>query len=167
MTTRAAIVSVLIVAVILLGATMLSRLLSFQSQPNAVPTESLSLTPPEPPMTILISCERGNRSGWASYGGVDIPEGAISVRCKPDELFAYDVSSTDTELAESRRRPEIAFALSGSGQVEEAMISRSSGSRALDAKVLALVTNTRYKATGCGSCRVAARVAADMKKRYP
>lgn len=115
MTTRTAIVSVLIVVVILLGATMLLRLLSFQSQPNAVPIDSLRLTPPEPPMTIMISCERGNRSGWASYGGIDIPEGGIFVRCNPDEPLTYDVSSTDTEVAESRRLPEIAFVLTGSG----------------------------------------------------
>jgi TonB family protein len=118
-------------------------------------------------MTIMISCERGNRSGWAFCGGIDIPEGAIFVRCNPNEPFTYDLSSTDTEVTESRRRPEIAFVLTGSGEVQGAIISRSSGSRSLDAKALAIVTNTRYKATGCGSCRVVAKVAVDLKKRYP
>ena len=169
MTTKStATVSLFILVVILGGAAMLFRIAWFPgSQPNVLALHSVRLIPPEPPMTILISCERGNQSGWASYGPIDIPEGAIFVHCKPNEDLTYDVSSTEAEVADSSRRPEVAFVINASGEAREAVITRSSGSRSLDAKILTLVSQRHYKPTGCGSCRVAARVAVDLKRRCP
>jgi hypothetical protein len=111
----------------------------------------------------MISCERGEEFGSTSYpqGGVHpgrvtdlLPEPAIFARCRPDEDFTYDVQSTKAEIMDSSRRPEIAFALSEAGKVRDAFITRSSGSKSLDLKVLSMVASRHYQATRCGSCRV-------------
>jgi len=165
---RRATTAVLTVVVLLCEAAVLFRSFLFpESIPNSVLIHTLNMPPPDPPMTLMISCERGSRSGWTSYGGVDIPEGAIFVKCKLDEPFTYQVSSTEKEVAETRRRPEVIFLLAASGEVREAFLTRSSGSSSLDAKAMDLVTKTRYRATLCGVCRVVTSVPVDMKRRYP
>lgn len=165
---RRAIIAVLIVVVLVFGAAVLFRSFFFpESLPNSVLIHPLKMHPPDPPTTIMVSCDRGSRSGWTSYGAADIPEGAIFVNCKPDEPFTYQVFSTEKEAAEARRRPEVTFVLAASGEVREALLTRSSGSSSLDAKAMDLVTTTHYKATPCGVCRVVTSIPVDMKKRYP
>ena len=119
----------------------------------------------EPPMSIVIHCENGEKSGFTSYGGTDIPEGAVFVGCRPDEDFTYDVSSTEAEVSDSSRRPEIAFVLTGSGEAKDALVTRSSGSNSLDAKVLKLVAGRHYRPTRCGTCRIVVAVPVDLKRR--
>lgn len=136
-----------------------------QSELGEITPHPPALMPPEPPMDILVSCERGNQSGETNYRPGDIPQSAIFVRCRPYEDFTYDVSSTEAAVAESNSRAEVAFVLTDSGQARYAVITHSSGSKSLDQKVLRLVSNRKYKPTGCGTCRVVAIVPVDMKKR--
>ncbi len=120
---------------------------------------------------MMISCEKGGEFGWTSYpdgrmGRVSdlAPEPAIFARCRPDEDFTYDVHSTQAEIIDGLRRPEIAFVLTGAGQVRDARVTRSSGSRSLDLKVLGMVANRHYKATRCGPCRVFVAPAVNLNK---
>jgi hypothetical protein len=134
---------------------------------------------PEPPegysgaATIWISCEKGTQFGWTSYpvGGVHpgktsnlAPEPAMFAHCRPDEDFTYDVQSTESEITESKTRPEVSFVLTDAGLVRDAFICRSSGSKSLDQKVLAMVVSRKYEATGCGSCRVFVAPPVNLKK---
>jgi hypothetical protein len=123
--------------------------------------------------TIWISCEKGNQFGWTSYPGSRIrsakmsdlaPEPALFAHCRPDENFTYDVQSTKSQIAETSRRPEISFVLTGAGLARDAFISRSSGSKSLDQKVLAMIKSRKYKATRCGSCRVFVAPPVNLKK---
>ncbi|SRR5216684_559296 len=135
---------------------------------------------PEPPegysgaATIWISCERGNEFGPTTYPLHPLcpncevsdlaPEPAIFAHCRPEENFNYDVESTKSEIADSIRRPEVSFALTDAGLPQDAFINRSSGSKSLDQKVLAIVVNRKYKATRCGSCRVFVAPPVNLKK---
>jgi TonB family protein len=124
--------------------------------------------------TIWISCERGNDFGPTTYPlhspcsnceASDLaPEPAIFAHCRPEENFNYDVQSTKPEIAESIRRPEVSFVLTDGGLVRDAFISRSSGSKSLDQKVLAIVVKRKYEATRCGSCRVFVAPPVNLKK---
>lgn len=161
---------VLIVTMIA-GAMMLLLLVWLaRAEKNLAPPPVVSL-PPESPATIMISCEKGGEFGWTSYpdgrmGRVSdlAPEPAIFARCRPDEDFTYDVHSTQAEIIDGLRRPEIAFVLTGAGQVRDAHVTRSSGSRSLDLKVLGMVANRHYKATRCGPCRVFVAPAVNLNK---
>jgi len=141
-----------------------------------------SLTP-EAPTTIMIACEEGDISGLTLYPrlsercteshctvieGTDVaPELALFTRCRPDEDFNYDVQSTEGEILQSMRRPEIAFGLTAKGQVQDAYISRSSGSKSLDLKVLSMIAGRKYRATECGSCRIFVAPPVNLKKPVP
>jgi hypothetical protein len=145
----------------------------------APPPPTASLTP-EAPATIMISCEKGGTFGLTIYpryaeycrdtgctpiGRNDLaPEPAMLARCRPDEDLNYDVQSTKAEIMDSTRRPEIAFLLTETGQVRDAVISRSSGSRSLDLKVLSMVANRHYKPTRCGSCQIFVAPPVNLKK---
>lgn len=124
-----------------------------------------AFSPPEPPFDILILCDGGPSSGETWYGGTDIPQGAVFVGCRPDEDFTFDVSSTAKEVMDSSRRPQLSFVLTGSGDVRDTMLIQTSGSKTLDQRLLRLVSERRYKPSGCGTCRVAVTVPIDMKKR--
>ena len=148
---------------------------------GAVPASLSSGWKPEPlegyssAATIWISCERGNEFGPTTYPlrfklgeASDLaPEPAIFAHCRPQENFNYDVRSTKDEIAESVRRPEVSFVLTDAGQVRDAFISRSSGSKSLDQKVLSIVVNRKYEATRCGSCRVFVPPPVNLKKEIP
>jgi TonB family protein len=122
--------------------------------------------------TIWISCEQGNEFGLTIYPlhfkageASDLaPEPAMFAHCRPEENFNYDVQSTKSEIAESIRRSEVSFVLTEAGLVRDAFISRSSGSKSLDQKVLAIVVNRKYEATRCGSCRVFVAPPVNLKK---
>jgi hypothetical protein len=173
-TKRAFLGSVLILTLILGGATILLLIVwSERSERSVLAPLPAVLLPPEAPATIMISCERGEEFGATSYpqGGVrpgrvtDLaPEPAIFARCRPNEDFTYDVQSTEAETMDSSRRPEIAFVLTEAGRVRDAFISRSSGSKSLDLKVLSMVVNRHYKATRCGPCRVFVAPPVNLKK---
>jgi hypothetical protein len=128
------------------------------------------------PATIWISCEKGNQFGWTDYpyGGVhanktsDVaPEPAMFAHCRPNEDLTYDVFSTKSEVAESSRRPEISFVLTDAGVVRDAFINRSSGSKSLDQKVLAMIVSRKYEPTRCGSCRIFVTPPVNLKKEIP
>jgi len=125
---------------------------------------------------IWISCEKGTQFGLTSYPYEDIdrgnlsdvlPEPALFARCRPDEDFTYDVQSTKSEIAESRRRPEVSFVLTNAGLVRDAIISRTSGSKSLDQKVLAMIGSRKYEPTRCGTCRVFVSPPVNLKKEMP
>jgi hypothetical protein len=149
---------------------------------EAVPSSLREGCKPEPPegysgpATIWISCEKGNQFGWTDYpyGGMHagkmsdvFPEPAMFAHCRPNEDFTYDVFSTKSEVAESSRRPEISFVLTDAGLVRDAFINRSSGSRSLDLKVLAVIVSRKYGPTGCGSCRIFDAPPVNLKKEIP
>ena len=149
---------------------------------TAPPLPAGSLTP-DAPTTIMIACEKGDISGLTLYPrlsercteshctvieGTDVaPEPALFTRCRPDEDFNYDVQSTEGEILQSMRRPEIAFVLTAKGQVQDAYISRSSGSKSLDRKVLSMIAGRKYRATECGSCRIFVAPPVNLKKAVP
>jgi|SRR5208337_3078509 len=153
---------------------------------EAVPASLRGGWKPEPPegysggATIWISCEKGNQFGFTyyPYGGDNpgnhlgnmsdlLPERTMFAHCRPEEDFTYDIQSTKNEIAESIRRPEISFVLTDAGQVRDAFISRSSGSKSLDQKVLSVVVSRKYEATRCGSCRVFVAPPVNLKKEIP
>jgi len=137
------------------------------------------LEPPEGysgPATIWISCEDGNQFGstYYPYGGdhprktSDLPpEPAMFAHCRPEEDFTYDIQSTKNEIAESIRRPEVSFVLTDAGQVRDPFISRSSGSKSLDQKVLSVIVSRKYEPTRCGSCRVFLAPPVNLNKEIP
>ncbi len=164
--------SVLILILTLGGATTFLLIVWPTWSERSLPAPlSAVFPPPEAPATIMISCERGKKFGWTSYPDIQsntmsdlAPEPAIFARCRPDENFTYDIQSTRAEIMDASRRPEIAFVLAEEGQVRFAVITRSSGSKSLDLKVLSLVADRHYKATPCGACRVFAAPPVDLKK---
>lgn len=128
------------------------------------------------PATIWISCAKGNEFGSTTYPHhrceacrlSDLaPEPAMFAHCQPDEDFNYDVQSTELEVAESKRRAEVGFVLTEAGLVRNAFITRSSGSRSLDQKVLGIVSGRKYTATNCGSCIVFVAPPVNLKKQIP
>ena len=128
----------------------------------------------------MISCEKGEVFGltiYPSYSGYcvndhctlpqtsdSVIEPALFARCRPDEDFTDDVQSTKAEIIESSRRPEIAFVLTENGLVRNAVVSRGSGSKSLDLKVLRMVTSRHYRPTRCGTCQVFVAPPVNLKK---
>ena len=177
MTSKIVLAGLVLILVFAMGATLLLWSHMGTSVPPPLPTVSPT---PDAPATIMISCEKGTISGLTLYPryseyctkshctvieGSDVtPESALFARCRPDEDFTYDVKSTKGEILHSERRPEIAFVLTGTGQVRDAFISRSSGSTSLDLKVLRMVASRKYRATGCGSCRIFVAPPVNLKK---
>jgi hypothetical protein len=160
----------------------LATLWPFEQRMNTIPTTLLEPWKRDPPegysgaATIWISCEKGDEFGSTTYPHhrcndcklSDLaPEPAIFAHCQPDEDFNYDVQSTKSEVAESNRRPEIGFVLTEAGPVRNAFITRSSGSRSLDQKVLGIVSGRKYTATNCGSCSVFVAPPVNLKKQTP
>jgi len=173
MTARRALWAVVLVLTTILVVILLSIVWTAQSNKSVLTPLPTTLLPPEVPAKIMISCERGEEFGWTSYpnGGVrpdrvsDLaPEPAIFARCRPDEDFTYDVHSTKAEIMDATRRPEIAFVLTEAGLVQDALVTRRSGSKSLDLKVLGIVMNRHYKATRCGPCRVFVAPAVNLNK---
>jgi hypothetical protein len=177
MTKKSALAGVVFILALVLGG----ALILWSHTGTSVPPPLAALSPtPDAPATIIISCEKGNISGLTLYPrysehcteshctlieGSDVaPEPALFARCRPDEDFTYDVQSTKGEILDSERRPEIGFILTGAGQVRDAFISRSSGSKSLDLKVLRMVASRKYGATRCGSCRVFVAPPVNLKK---
>jgi len=74
------------------------------------------------------------------------------------------VQPTREEILDSNRRPEIAFVLTDAGVAQNAVVTRSSGSKSLDLKVLSVVASRRYKATRCGPCRIFLAPPVNLKK---
>jgi len=93
-----------------------------------------------------------------------VAETAIFARCRPDEDLTYVVQPTREEILDSNRRPEIAFVLTDAGVAQNAVVTRSSGSKSLDLKVLSVVASRRYKATRCGPCRIFLAPPVNLKK---
>jgi hypothetical protein len=166
-------------AAVALAVTIPAAIIWHFGRVETVPASLQEGWKPEPPegysgaATIWISCEKGTQFGWTSYpvGGVHpgktsdlAPEPAMFAHCRPDEDFTYDVQSTESEITESKRRPEVSFVLTDAGLVRDAFIGRSSGSKSLDQKVLAIVVSRKYEATGCGSCRVFVAPPVNLKK---
>lgn len=167
----------MVILVLVLGVALL---LWLNPETSVLPQLPAASQTPDAPATIMISCEKGNISGLTLYPrypeycteshctlieGSDVaPEPALFARCRPDEDFTYDVQSTKGEILHSERRPEIAFVLTGAGQVRDAFISRSSGSKSLDLKVLRMVASREYRATECGSCRIFVAPPVNLKK---
>jgi hypothetical protein len=173
MTAKRALWAVALILTIIFAAILLPIVWTAQSKKSLPTPLPAVLLPPEVPATIMISCERGEEFGGTSYpnGGVrpgrvsDLaPEPAIFARCRPDEEFTYDLHSTKAEIMDATRRPEIAFVLTEAGLVQNALVTRSSGSKSLDLKALSIVMNRHYKATRCGSCRVFVAPAVNLNK---
>ena len=177
MTSKSVLAGLVLILVFALGVALLLRLHTGTSVPPLFPVVSPT---PDAPATIMISCEKGNISGLTLYPryseycteshctvieGSDVaPEPALFARCRPDEDFTYDVQSAKGDNLHSERRPEIGFVLTGTGQVRDAFISRSSGSKSLDLTVLRIVASRKYRATGCGSCRIFVAPPVNLKK---
>ena len=122
--------------------------------------------PIERPFEVLISCESHKQQyGWTWYGG-DAPVRALFAGCKPTGNF-YLVAppSTQQEACETRNRPEVAFELTGEGEVKNVLLTRGSGNRSVDRKVLKMARDSRYPATHCGACVVFAELPVNLKCR--
>ncbi len=133
------------------------------------PTASLSQNdlhfggPVERPFDMMIRCDVQKESGSMFYGS-DAPIGGYFVGCLPQgSFYSIEASSTEEEACESKLAPEIAFGLTASGEVRNATLIRSSGSRSVDQKILQVVRDGHYPPTDCGTCDVIARVPIDLK----
>jgi hypothetical protein len=181
MTTKNALLGAAFILTLILGGAMIVLVVwSRKSEGSALGPQPAVLQPPDAPATIVISCEKGERFGWTTYpilvmecqgescemiGRSDLaPEPALFAHCRPDEDFTYDVQSTSAEVLDSVRRPEIAFVLTEAGLVQGALVTRSSGSKSLDLKVLHVVANRHYKATRCGRCQIFVAPPVNLKK---
>ena len=121
--------------------------------------------PIERPFEVLISCEVHKQYGWTLYGG-DAPILALFAGCKPrGNFYLVGAPSTPEEACAARNQPEVAFLLTGSGDVTNVALTRSSGSSSVDQKVLQLVRDSRYPATKCGECAVFAKVPVSLNCR--
>ena len=173
--------AVILTFLVVTGAWLLATLLSPHHATPIERTAGLRRSP-EGPATIMISCQKGERFGSTIYpilrvqcrdgscetvGATDLaPEPAIYAHCRPDEDFTYDVQSAETEVSDSICRSEISFTLTTAGEVRDATISRSSGSRSLDLKVLNMVARRHYKPTRCGMCSVFVAPPVNLKKYW-
>jgi len=188
MTTKLALLGSGLILTVLGGATIFvvwSRAAS--SVPTLLPAVALT---PDAAATIMISCDKGETFGSTIYpicseycssrsGTLNqssdlvctldpscdsVAETAIFARCRPDEDLTYVVQPTREEILDSNRRPEIAFVLTDAGVAQNAVVTRSSGSKSLDLKVLSVVASRRYKATRCGPCRIFLAPPVNLKK---
>ena len=181
MTTKNALLGAAFILTLILGGVMIVLAAwSQKSEGSGLGPLSAVLQPPGAPATIMISCEKGEGFGWTMYpvltmeckgasceiiGASDLaPEPALFAHCRPDEDFTYDVRSTTEEVLNSIRPPEIAFVLTEAGRVQGALVTRSSGSKSLDLKVLRVVANRHYKATQCGRCQIFVAPPVNLKK---
>jgi TonB family protein len=121
--------------------------------------------PIERPFEVLISCEVHKQTGEAVYGD-DAPVFALFAGCKPQgNFYLVAAPSTPAEACATRNRPEVAFQLTKSGEVQNVALTRGSGNPSVDRKVLQMVRDSRYPATNCGACAVFARVPVSLNCR--
>lgn len=121
--------------------------------------------PIEQPFHVLISCELRKQSGEAVYGG-DAPVFALFAGCKPQgNFYLVAAPSTSEEACDTRNEPEVAFQLTGSGEVKNVALTRGSGSSSVDRKVLQMVRDSHYPITNCGACDIFARVPVSLTCR--
>lgn len=121
--------------------------------------------PIEQPFQVLISCEVRKQSGEAVYGG-DAPVFALLAGCKTQgNFYLVAAPSTSEEACDTRNEPEVAFQLTGSGEVKNVALTRGSGSSSVDRKVLQMVRDSHYAVTNCGACDIFARVPVSLTCR--
>ena len=156
-----------ILVLVLLAALCVSGVAILMFRP-AQPLSQTDLQPRFPiarPFEVLISCEVYKQHGWTWYGG-DAPIRALFAGCKPQgDFYLVGTPSTPEEACAARNQPEVAFLLTGSGDVTNVALTRSSGSSSVDQKVLQLVRDSRNPATKCGECAVFAKVPVSLNCR--
>jgi TonB family protein len=129
--------------------------------PSDLMLGELPQPPPQPTMATF-ECSRG-LAGTLT----DISGDWVLIQDHPPCTLAGDfllpVKATAAEMVALNRRPQISFQVAANGRVRNASVSRTSGSKTLDDRLLKEVTAHRYKGNNCGVCRVTTVVDVDFQ----
>ena len=155
------IISVLILAVA--GATTLR---SIVPREQALTQNELALgglpLPPSQETAATLECTRGLVTTLSNISGdwfviQDHPP------CTVGGIVLLPVKATASEMAALVRRPQVVFVVAANGQVSNASVSRTSGSKTLDERALEQVIAHRYRQHNCGVCKVSTEVNVDFQ----
>jgi len=132
-----------------------------QLKPPALPKPPLV---PLSPTTIRISCELTDDEvaartkqmrGMHTYG--------VDLTCNPEGDLFLSVEATRDEFLAHVKEPHVRFRVTEKGEVADAEIASSSGSKELDSRVLRQALSLKFKANHC-KCRIEENVPVDSNK---
>jgi TonB family protein len=110
------------------------------------------------PQVFTISCNGrdvplGHQLETRRGGDWEMMAVTIEPACMPEGDFIFSVEATPQEFLTLAQAPSARFTITPKGAVREARILHPSGSKELDARILRLIEQRRFK-VGCGECRV-------------
>ena len=112
--------------------------------------------PPIQPTDATLECTRLVVKGGQYFSRDHIP-------CNAPRIVFPPVKATSGEMMKVNCRPQIVFQVTSSGEVSDASVSRSSGSKTLDEKSLRLITESPLERHNCGECTVTAVIGVDFQ----
>lgn len=151
-----------VIVTLVLGVTITVWLLP----PNLELTQSelalRSPVPPAQPTQETLSCTSGSAVTFSGGTG----EWSLVHDHPPCTFIGYGpppVNAAAAELLMLKRRPRFLFRVAANGDVRNAMILQTSGSRTFDEKSLAQITAHRYQSHHCGVCTISTVVSVDFQ----
>jgi outer membrane biosynthesis protein TonB len=136
------------------------RLLPMRLSPSEL---RLGKSPQVPlqPTAATIACTRGLVVSVADVGRdwsvtQDPP-------CTSGDILVHPIAATAAEMAELKSRPSVTFVVDSNGQVGNASILRTSGSKTLDKRSLNQFIAQHYEPHNCGICKISTVVDVDFQ----
>ena len=110
------------------------------------------------PQVLTVSCEGrdeplGQQFKTRHGGDWETMTVTVEPACMPEGDFVFSVEATPQEFLAFAQTPTVRFTITPNGAVGQTRMVRPSGSRELDARILRLIEERRFK-VGCGECRV-------------
>ena len=118
--------------------------------------------PPSQPTTATLKCTRGFVATLTDITG-DWFIAQDHPPCGVGGIFLLPVKATAAEMVDLNRRPQVVFQVTANGQVGNASVSLSSGSKTFDERSLEQVIAHPYGRHNCGVCRVSTVVDVDFQ----
>lgn len=112
--------------------------------------------PPIQPTEATIECTHMVVNAGRYFSKEHIP-------CNAPRIVLPPVKATPVEMAALNCRTQVVFRVAPNGQFSNASVSRTSGSKTLDERVLKLVGASPYRPHNCGVCRITAVVGIDFQ----
>ena len=107
--------------------------------------------PPLPPQNVSISCkESPNDPKGKKRPTMPV---VVDYICIPEGNLFVSLEPTLAELAAHVEDPKVSFSVTEKGEIVDAEIVRSSGSKALDVRALQQVLNLKFSSSHC-RCRI-------------
>jgi hypothetical protein len=121
-----------------------------------------SPAPPSQPTQEILSCTSGSAVTFSGGTG----EWSLRRDHPPCTFVGYSpppVTATAAELLKLKRRPRLLFQVAANGDVRNATILQTSGSRTFDEKSLTQIRARRYQQHHCGVCTISTVVSAEFQ----